>query len=89
MAFDPSNLVPPAFPNPQVFDIACARKRRNVAFGFGTHVCIAAPLARLEGRIMLEALCRRFGRIELAGPGERVESFLRNGWRRLPVRLTP
>jgi cytochrome P450 len=89
MAFDAANRDPSAFANPHVFDIACARKRRNVAFGFGTHVCIAAPLARLEGRIMLEALCRRFGRIELAGPGERVESFLRNGWRRLPVRLTP
>jgi hypothetical protein len=44
-------------------------------------------LARLEARILLQALCRRFGRVELAGPGEGVESFLRNGWRSLPVRL--
>jgi cytochrome P450 len=88
MAFDAANRDPSVFANPHVFDIACPRERRNVAFGFGTHVCIAAPLARLEARILLEGLCRRFGRVELAGPGERVESFLRNGWRSLPVRLT-
>jgi cytochrome P450 len=89
MAFDAANRDPSAFASPQVFDVACPREHRNVAFGFGTHVCIAAPLARLEARILLEALCRRFGRIELAAPGKRVESFLRNGWRTLPVRLTP
>jgi cytochrome P450 len=89
MAFDAANRDPSAFANPEVFDVARIREHRNVAFGFGTHVCIAAPLARLEGRIMLDALCRRFSRVELAGPGVRVESFLRNGWRRLPVRLTP
>jgi cytochrome P450 len=88
MAFDAANRDPSVFANPQVFDIACLRERRNVAFGFGTHVCIAAPLARLEARILLEALCHRFGRVELAGPGERVESFLRIGWRSLPVRFT-
>jgi cytochrome P450 len=73
--------------DPHVFDLACPRERRNVAFGFGVHVCIAAPLARLEACILLEALCRRFSRIELAGPGEGVESFLRNRWRSPPVRL--
>jgi cytochrome P450 len=87
MAFDAANRDPSVFADPNVFDLACPRERRNVAFGFGAHVCIAAPLARLEARILLEALSQRFGRIEMAGPGEAVESFLRNGWRSLPVRL--
>ncbi|MFY0534412.1 cytochrome P450 [Nannocystis pusilla] len=33
---------------------------RHVAFGLGLHYCLGAPLARLEGRIALQALVRRF-----------------------------
>jgi cytochrome P450 family 142 subfamily A polypeptide 1 len=44
-----------AFDRPDEFDVTRARNH-HVAFGFGTHVCLGAPLARLELRIMFERL---------------------------------
>jgi cytochrome P450 len=87
MAFDAANRDPEVFDDPHVFDVTKDRAHRNVAFGFGTHVCIAAPLARIEGRVVIDALRARCRRFEPAGEGRRVESFLRNGWHDLPVVL--
>ena len=39
------------------FDLGRATNR-NVAFGFGIHYCLGAPLARLEGAIAIDALVR-------------------------------
>jgi len=44
-----------AFERPDKFDITRTRNH-HVAFGFGTHVCLGAPLARLELRIIFERL---------------------------------
>ncbi|WP_165965855.1 cytochrome P450 [Pseudonocardia dioxanivorans] len=85
MAFDAANRDPAKFDRPHVFDIAARRANRNLAFGFGTHVCIAAALARVEAVTLLRTLLARFPRFEIAGPGRRVESFLRNGWVELPI----
>ena len=85
MAFEAANRDAEVFPDPHRFDIRRTEARRNVAFGFGTHVCIAAPLVRMETRILLQKLITRYPRFEMAGPGQRVESFLRNGWNRLPI----
>ncbi|MDQ0847802.1 cytochrome P450 [Streptomyces sp. V1I6] len=46
------------FTDPQRLDLA--REGRQIAFGHGIHYCLGAPLARLEGRIALEALFDRF-----------------------------
>jgi cytochrome P450 len=46
----------------------------HVAFGFGTHFCIGAALARIEARVLLEELLDRFETIELAGDVERSHS---------------
>ena len=40
----------------------------HLAFGGGVHYCLGAPLARLEGRIVLETLLRRLPGLRLAGP---------------------
>jgi cytochrome P450 len=85
LAYEAANRDPGVFERPQVFDIQRASNRRNVTFGFGTHVCIAAPLVRMETKILLEKLVTRFSRFEIAGQGRRAESFLRNGWEDLPV----
>ena len=39
--------------------------REHVAFGFGAHYCLGAPLARLELRVFLEVLTRRLPTLEL------------------------
>jgi cytochrome P450 len=54
-----------AFADPDVLDIDRPASR-HLAFGHGTHHCLGAPLARLEGRIALGTLLRRFPEMRLA-----------------------
>ncbi|WBB61270.1 cytochrome P450 [Streptomyces sp. WMMC500] len=47
------------YPDPEIFDIH-RDVDRHVAFGFGRHLCLGAPLARLEVRVAFEELLKRF-----------------------------
>ncbi len=60
----------------------------HIAFGFGNHFCLGAALARLEGRVVLEELLARFGRLEVAGDVERTGSHVVAGMRRAELRFT-
>ena len=60
-------------------------RRRHLSFGFGEHLCLGAPLARLEARVMFEELFARLPEFEPAGPAERLHSRLMNGFERMPV----
>lgn len=53
------------FPRPERLDVA-REDNHHVAFGHGPHYCLGAPLARLEGRIAIGSLVRRFPDLELA-----------------------
>jgi cytochrome P450 len=44
--------------------------RDHIAFGSGAHLCLGAPLARLEARVLMGALLDTFGDLSLAGPIE-------------------
>jgi len=56
-------------------------------FGFGKHFCLGASLARLEARLVLEALVPELAKLERADPQiERVDSFLVRGPKRLALR---
>ncbi len=74
------------YPDPDAFDL-----HRNpvdhVAFGSGVHACLGAPLARLEGSIVLERLSRRAGSIELAGDVVRTTNPLMRAVETLPLRV--
>ncbi|NUO48551.1 MAG: cytochrome P450, partial [Polyangiaceae bacterium] len=53
--------------NAETFELGRATSG-GVAFGHGPHFCVGAGLARLEAKLMLEAMVRRFARFELTGP---------------------
>jgi cytochrome P450 len=73
------------FEDPDRFDVT-RNPRDHVGFGNGVHLCLGAPLARLEGRIALEALMdagvHDFG---LNGDPERTTDSMLRGVKRLPV----
>ncbi|MFC4114065.1 cytochrome P450 family protein [Nonomuraea zeae] len=63
----------------------------HLSFGHGAHYCLGAPLARLEAMVALPALFARYPGLTLAaGPSALtpLESFISNGHRTLPARLT-
>ncbi len=61
----------------------------HISFGRGgPHYCLGAYLARMEIRLMLEALIERIDSIELAGVAERVRTNHFNALKRLPVTVT-
>lgn len=68
------------------FDVGRDHARlRHLAFGFGEHLCLGAPLARLEARVLFEELLARFPALTLAGEPEMLHSRLTHGIERLPV----
>ncbi|OBB58709.1 cytochrome [Mycobacterium sp. 852013-51886_SCH5428379] len=69
----PSANRDPAFTDaPEVLDIGRGAPG-HLAFGHGVHHCLGAPLARLEMRIALPALLRRFPDLQLAEPFDGVQ----------------
>jgi cytochrome P450 len=83
-----ANFDEAVFPEPSRFDV---RRDPNphLAFGYRSHFCLGAGLARLEIRIVLEELLDRVGTVELAGPIRRVRTNKHAGVARMPVRMTP
>jgi cytochrome P450 len=78
-------------PSAGQFDVTRPDKS-HLAFGYGVHFCLGAPLARAEGAIALAGLFGRFPALELAVPADElspVPSILGNGHAALPVRLRP
>ncbi|WP_221352243.1 cytochrome P450 family protein [Streptomyces beigongshangae] len=73
-----------------VFDLLRPGRRDDLAFGYGAHRCLGAPLARIEAGVALAGLFDRFPELSLAVPVDGikpVESFIVNGLSSLPVVL--
>ena len=80
-----ANRDPERFENPDEFDIH--REQAHVAFGFGPHFCLGAVLARVQARIVLNAVLDKLPHLKPA-EGTHVEwnpSYWIRGPRRLPV----
>jgi cholest-4-en-3-one 26-monooxygenase len=78
MMYGSANRDPLAFDDPERFDVT-RRSNNHVAFGFGTHFCLGAALARTEIRIFFEELVRRvdsFSLVEGSSPVEMPNAFV-------------
>ena len=81
-----ANRDPDVFEEPDRLDVGRG-DRSHLSFGRGIHHCIGAPLARLEGRVVLETLLERFSRISLGDEQPRFRnSIVLRGLESLPVR---
>ncbi|WP_425099996.1 cytochrome P450 [Tropicibacter sp. S64] len=79
-----ANRDPEVFENPDAVDITRS-PNRQIAFITGIHVCLGASLARVEGRIAIGKLVRRFPKIHQTGPRTRVPLARFRGFASLPV----
>ena len=78
------------FSDPDALNIA-RQMERHLAFGYGIHFCLGAPLARLEGQIGFGALLRRFPNLQLATAPEDLKwqgNMVLRGLESLPVRIS-
>lgn len=84
------NRDPRKWPNPDTIDLDRTGPRQHLGFGHGIHLCLGAPIGRMEGRIAMEQLLERTDWVEL-GHGDfphRQSVFVRT-LERLPVKLHP
>jgi cytochrome P450 len=77
------------FPNPERFDPERVNANKHIAFAAGAHYCLGAALARLEGRVALQALSERLPEIRRAGPIRFGASIVTRGVEELPLAVTP
>jgi cytochrome P450 len=84
--FGGANRDPRRFPEPDAFD---PRRSPNehISFGYGIHLCLGAPLARLEARIALETLAQRVDAVESTGEAVPGAGGLFRGPKALPICL--
>ena len=76
---------PVQFPAPDRLDIGRA-ENRHIAFGWGIHFCLGAPLARVEGQIALNRLVQTLPKLALATDRpEYRQSLTLRGLKTLPV----
>jgi cytochrome P450 len=82
-----ANRDPRAYEDPDRLEL----QRRGVphlTFGFGAHICLGFPLARLEAQIALPAVLGRWQAIEIASLHlEWIDSMVLRGMKAMPVRV--
>jgi len=83
-----ANRDPAVFPEPERFDIT-RQNNKHLSFAFGPHMCLGAPLARVELEIGLAALLERMPDLRLdeaQPPRIKCNSLVFRGFEALPVR---
>jgi cytochrome P450 len=80
-----ANRDPRRFENPDVYDV-CRKDAQHLTFGHGLHFCLGAHLARLEGRVALDELLKRWPEWDVDYSGMKLASTSTvRGWERLPI----
>jgi cytochrome P450 len=82
-----ANRNPKLFPDPEEFKIdrPLGEVRKHLSFGYGTHFCLGAPVARLEAKVALTRLITALPNLRLVGETTRINSWLYWGRATLPV----
>ncbi len=89
VALGAANRDPARYPDADRLDIT-RHDGPHLAFGHGTHFCLGAPLARVEGQVALSLLVERFPALRFAEPhGDLVwrDGIFLRGLESLPVRF--
>jgi cytochrome P450 len=85
LLFGAANRDPRVFEDPDAFDVGRANASEHIGFGGGIHVCIGAPLARIELEAALRTLFERGPKLELADEPLRNRAFVIWGLDRVEV----
>lgn len=86
LSFGAANRDPTVFEEPDQYR-ADRNPRSHVAFGYGAHMCLGAPLARMEAHAVLRQLVEHVSRIKPVGPTTWSTHSSLRGPTRLPIRL--
>jgi cytochrome P450 family 142 subfamily A polypeptide 1 len=86
LMYSSANRDPAHFDEPERLDLT-RYPNRHLAFGFGTHFCLGASLARMEIRLFLEELARRVRGLKLVGPVEEMGNAFVYGLKSAHVEL--
>lgn len=86
--FAAANRDPEVWEAPDEIRVDRTSGRPHLAFGWGVHHCIGAPLARHEARLSLRWMLERFETVEITGPVAINEPFILRGLTTLPIRWT-
>ncbi|PTX00296.1 cytochrome P450 [Pararhodobacter aggregans] len=81
-----ANRDPAVFADPDRVDLSRS-PNKHLAFATGIHVCLGATLARVEGRIAVGGLVKRFPKLAANGPATMVPLARFRGYASLPVRV--
>ena len=85
LALGAANRDPEPFPEPDRLDLDRS-PNRHMSFGWAAHYCLGAPLTRVETRITIDTVLRRFPDLRLADePLEWITSMTERRLQRLPV----
>ncbi|MCW1934778.1 cytochrome P450 [Pararhodobacter zhoushanensis] len=81
-----ANRDPAVFDQPDRVDLS-RKPNKHLAFATGIHICLGATLARVEGRLAIGGLVKRFPKLAANGGSALVPLARFRGYARLPVRV--
>jgi cytochrome P450 len=76
LLFGSANRDPRVFERPDEFDVGRENAAQHIGFGGGIHVCIGAPLARVELEASVDAIARYWPDLELSSEPRRTGAFV-------------